>query len=258
VNYREVDHIKIPLSYKNQDELAQRISPYTMYLNSEEVLTLPTAMDITWEVEWTAGLRRVYDSMKKDMIAYWDKHVVVADNVLTQALRLHQLTGGYFADKDGGHFITTPKIDATLDILDEIGNHPTVVFTVFDSDVQALKPVLEKAGYKVKLLVGGTYQHEEFQAGDGDVILVNLSTGNAGIELTRARYVIYYSVGTSRTNYSQSRYRVRRPSSNIELPVTYYHLQLPYSVDTSLIKALRSKGDVAQALLDSLTNRIKG
>lgn len=256
VKYRSVDNIKIPIGYINQEELAAVVSPFTIFLHSEDVLTLPPQLDITWNAEWTPELRRVYKDMEKDMIAEYRNKTLVADNTLAQALRLHQLTGGYFATDDGGHFVATPKIDAVRDILDEIGGEPTVIFTNFASDVDALKPVLEKDGYKVKLLVGGTYEHEEFQRGDGDVILVNLSAGNAGIELTRARYVIYYSVGTSRTNYSQSRYRVRRPDSVVELPVTYYHVQLPGSVDVDLFKAMQGKGDVANYLLQGLENRV--
>lgn len=257
VVYRQMDNIKIPIRYKNLDQLRRKIDPFTMYLNSEDVLTLPPEMDITREVAWTPELKRIYRDLEVEMIAENERGTVVADNVLTQALRLHQLTGGYFAADTGGHFVATPKIDAVLDILDEIGRHPTVIFTSFATDVQALKPALEKQGYKVKLLVGGTYEHEEFQRGEGDVILVNLSAGNAGIELTRARYAVYYSVGTSRTNYSQSRYRVRRPGSDTSKPITYYHLVLPNSVDDQLRSAMLGKGTVSDYLLEGLRNRIQ-
>lgn len=257
VVYRQIDNIKIPIRYKNQEQLRGILSPFTMYLNSEEVLTLPPEMDIIREVAWTPELKRVYRDMERDMLAVTKQGTMIADNTLTQGLRLHQLTGGYASTDQGGQFIATPKIDAVLDILDEIGGLPTVVFTVFGTDVEALKPALEQAGHKVKLLIGGTYEHEEFQRGDGDVILVNLSAGNAGIELTRARYGIYYSVGNSRTDYRQSRYRIRRPDSDVKLPVTYYHLQLPNSVDVDLHKAMNSKGKVANYLIEGLENRVR-
>lgn len=257
VVYRSMDNIKIPIRYKNQDQLRGILSPFTMYLNSEEVLTLPPEMDIIREVAWTPELKRVYRDMERDMLAVTKQGTMIADNALTQALRLHQLTGGYASTDTGGHFVATPKIDAVVDILDEIGGLPTVIFTVFGTDVQALKPVLEAEGHKVKVLIGGRYEHEEFQAGDGDVIIVNLSAGNAGIELTRARFGIYYSIGNSRTDYNQSRYRIRRPGSDLLLPVTYYHLQLPNSVDVDLHKAMIGKGNVSNYLLEGLENRVK-
>jgi len=257
VVYRQIDNIKIPIRYKNQDQLRRKIDPFTMYLNSEDVLDLPPEIDINRYVEWTPELKRIYRDLEVEMIAQSNGGTVVADNVLTQGLRLHQLTGGYFAADTGGHFVATPKIDAVVDILDEIGGQPTVIFTAFTTDVEALKPALEKEWYKVKLLIGGTYEHEEFQRGDGDVILVNLSAGNAGIELTRARYAIYYSVGNSRTDYRQSRYRVRRPGSNVLHPITYFHLVLPGSVDEDLHKAMSSKGKLADYLLEGLQNRVQ-
>ena len=258
VVYRQIDNIKIPISYKNQGQLRGIIDPFTLYLKSEDVLTLPPELDIDWEVAWTPDLKRVYTDMKTEMLTEWNGQIMVADNVLTQALRLHQLTGGYFTASEGtGHFVTTPKIDATLDILDEIGGLPTVIFTVFETDVQALKPALERKGLSVKLLVGGTYEHEEFQAGDGDVIIVNLAAGNAGIELTRARYAIYYSIGTSKTNYEQSRWRIRRPSSDLNHPVTYYTLMLPGSIDYELRQAMKKKGRFSDNILEGLGNRVE-
>ncbi len=257
VVYRQQDNIKIPIRYKNQDELRSILSPFTMYLDSEEVLDLPPEQDIDWEVEWTPELKRIYRDMEVDMLSQFDGGVMVADNALVQGLRLHQLTGGYFAGETGGYYVATPKVDATLDILDEIGGQPTVIFTVFESDVQALKPALEAAGHSVKLLIGGTYQHEEFQSGDGDVIIVNLAAGNEGIELTRARYGIYYSIGNSRSVYRQSRYRIRRPTSAIGLPISYFHLILPKSVDEDMRKAMVGKGEVSDYLIAGLKNRVR-
>lgn len=257
VVYRNIGNIKIPIRYKNLDGLREIIDPFTMYLNTEEVLDLPPEVDIEREVAWTPELRRVYRELEKDMITEYKEGTLVADNALVHALRLHQLTGGYFSGEDTVEYVATPKIDATIDILDEIGGLPTVVFTNFRSDVDALKPALEAQGHVVKLLVGGMYQHEEFQNGEGNVILVNLSAGNAGIELTRARYAIYYSIGTSRTNYRQSRYRVRRPGSDVSLPITYYHLIMPNSIDGELRSAMLGKGKVSDHLLDGLRNRVQ-
>lgn len=186
------------------------------------------------------------------MIATYRGDHMIADNVLVQATRLHQLTGGYYNGQKVKEYIATPKIDAVVDLLDEIGKHPTVIFTAFETDVAALEETLRDKGYEVLKLVGGTYQHEEFQNGKGDVILVNLAAGNAGIELTRARYAIYYSIGTSRTNYTQSRWRVRRPSSSLQHPITYYHLVLPQSMDTLLRDAMKAKGRVSDALIAGL------
>lgn len=254
VEYRVKDNIKIPTRYKNLDVLQRKIAPFSIQLNSEEVLTLPPQQDIDRWVEWTPDLKRVYREVERDMLAQYEGNTLVADNVLTMGMRLHQLTGGWFVGDSGSNYIATPKIDATLDLLDEIGGEPTVIFTAFATDVAGLEEALTKAGYKVKKLVGGTYQHEEFQRGDGDVIIVNLSAGNAGIELTRARYAIYYSVGHSRTDYDQSRYRIRRPGSDVNKPVVYYHLMLPQSVDVAMHRAMQEKADVASKLLEGFNS----
>lgn len=253
VEYIERDNIKLPQRYINQEELRERIAPFTFYLNTEDVIDLPPEQEVYHQVEWTAELRKVYKQMKNDMLARWNGHTMVADNVLVQALRLQQLTGGYFTDDAGqGHFIASPKVDRTLDILDEIGGQPTAVFTTFDTDVQALRPRLESAGYRVKELTGRSQEHDSFQRGDGDVIIVNMAAGSASVELTRASHAIYFSCGNSRTNHTQSRWRIRRSGSDITKPITYHYLELPSSIDGILRRSLKAKGEQSNFILAGL------
>ena len=53
----------------------------------------------------------------------------------------------------------------------------------------------------------------EWQEGKTDVIAVQIQAGGVGIDLTRASYCVYYSVGFSLGDYEQSLARVHRPGA---------------------------------------------
>jgi len=262
--YYVQDDLKIPYGYKNLERLNRIINPFTVHVDSEEVLSLPPEIDLVRYVDMKGELKRLYETFEKDMIAYLGKDVLIADNRLVLSLRLHQLTGGFYQPydktepiKEIPHISALAKVHALLEILDEIGGKPTVVFTRFKTDVQRIQQELAAKKIETKLLVGGLHQHVEWQAGAGQVLIANISAGAAGINLSRARYCVYYSTGHSNVEYNQSRYRVRRPTSDASLPITYYHIVMRKSIDVEIRAALQSKGEVANCLLKSLEHRVK-
>lgn len=262
---RYVDYIRhnnIPLikGYKNQAELREIINPFTLYVDSEKVLTLPDVVDIERSIPMTPKIAKAYHDMEKDFVVRFGGDVLIADNVLEQAIRLHQITSGYYPNEDG---LATPivedkdnpKLQATIDILDEIGGKPTVIFTRFREDVAILKRNLEENGYGVRLLTGSVNQQMDWQHnGAGQILIANIAAGGEAVDLTRARYCIYYSIGHSRSSYIQSLARIRRKGADLAHPVTYYHLIMEKSIDVAIRRAMGKKGEFADYLKDGLVN----
>ncbi len=236
-------YVQIVTGYKNHEALAHKLAPYLIRVDSEEVLDLPPQMDIVKTLQFSKEHQKSYKAFEKDYITEIDGEVMTASNAGVLALRLHQLTGS----------ANSPKLQATLDILDEIGRKPTVIFTSFSDEVDLLEAALSKEGYKVLKLVGGTHQHLEFQAGEGDVLIANMEAGSEGVDLTRARYVVYYSTGYKRTSYVQSRYRCRRTNSEDKKnPITFYHLRVAGTIDETIAEVLDGKEEETNLLLTEL------
>ena len=230
--------------YRNQARLSAMLSDFTLLIDSEDVLDLPSYQDIERPVTMTAAIRKPYMGMYNDMIAQLKEGNLTAAHKLTQFLRLQQLSRGHHPMGLCAQPSAIPSIQEVISILDEIGNEPAVIFTQFTPDVELLKGEIEKTGKTVKKLVGGCHEHVEWQAGDGDIIIANMAAGSEAVELTRARYAIYYSKGFSRTQYEQSRYRVRRPTST--RPITYFHIIVEGALDRHIQEMLKDKGDIAQ------------
>jgi superfamily II DNA or RNA helicase len=236
-------YVKIPQKknpYKNHDKLAELLAPYLYRVDSEEVLDLPDQQDIIRHVVLEPSIRKAYNKFKKEYITELGDEVITASNAGVLAMRLHQLVGSY-----------SPKVAMTLEILEEIDHQPCVIFVRFKDEVAALEKAIHAAGYTTLKVTGEAHQHVEFQRGEGDVCIVNIDAGAEGIDLTRARYAIYYSVGYDRNKYIQSRYRVRRSNSEAE-KVTFFHLVARGTVDEAIYKTLAGKEDEAETLLTEL------
>jgi len=71
-----------------------------------------------------------------------------------------------------------------------------------------------------------------------------------GITLTAASYAIYYSHGYSFETYKQSRDRIHRTGQRH--PCTYYHLVANRTIDERVLKALGTKRDAHDEVMELL------
>lgn len=265
VVYYTHNNIKIPRGYKNLDRLRSIIEPFTMDILTEDVVELPEAIHIRRVIEPTPEIKQAYQQMQEDMIAHFGEDLMRTDNVLAQSMRLHQLTGGFYTpyvvgplglplpDQDVKPVPgSNPKLEALMDIVDELGNKPFVVFTRFSDEVRLITEAFKKQGLETRMLVGGCHEHVEWQAGDGQALIANISAGSAGVNLSRARYCIYYSMGHSRTDYMQSLYRIRRKGSDLRYPITYFYLLMGGTIDQDILNGMGQKAHIANQLREGL------
>ena len=88
----------------------------------------------------------------------------------------------------------------------------------------------------------------------GGVLAVQIQAGGLGLDLTAARYCVYYSLGFSLGDYLQSVARLHRPGQTSL--VDYIHLVAAESIDEIIVNALENKEDVINRILETrdLTN----
>ena len=259
VIYRLWEKIKIPVGYKNLDQLGKLIDPHIFYLRTEDARELPPVQHIDIKIPMSAEMKHAYRQMANDMISTFGKQLMVADCALACATRLHQLTSGTWTDTDlkelydleGG----SPKTEAALEIIENT-DEPIVIFTRFKSDVLNLEAALDKAKISHLKVVGGCSEADQWAHDDTRVLIANMSAGSTALNLHKARIGIYYSTGFSASDYEQSLWRIRRPESDLNQNIVYYHLMIDGSVDVEIRSAIESKGATAEKLLKELKNRL--
>jgi SNF2 family DNA or RNA helicase len=243
-----------------QDELASLLNRHSFRVTADEVLDLPEAIHERIPVILSPKARKFYDSLERDMVAAVGSGHVVVSNALTKLLRLQQATGGHSVVETGDGPATiyldgTPAKRLALEgwMEDIAVCEPLVVFCRFRSDINDVIAACKATGRSYSELSGERNTLAEWQSGETDVIVVQIQSGGVGIDLTRAAYCVYYSLGFSLGDYEQSLARLRRPGQ--QRCVRYYHLVAEDTVDEEVYKALSSRKDVVNHVLEMLSCR---
>lgn len=242
------------IGYQNEKEFARKLSMKMFEVSADEVLDLPEATHNDYFFDLDASERRAYKNIEKDLIHHLEDGTVTAANAMVKVLRLAQVCCGYVTDEDGySRKVTNNKAPAKEKALAELMSdmpkgEAIVVFCRFHTDLEAVQRACADSGRIYRELSGRDNQLADWQNGGGDVIGVQIQAGGAGVDLTRARYCIYYSVGYSLGDYEQSLARVHRPGQ--ERPVFYYHLIARNTIETKLYQALEQKKSVIDFVME--------
>ena len=245
------------LEWKNQKELTEKLDNNSWRVTSDEVLDLPSCIHQTLPVALRPKTRKVYAEFENEMAADVDEGVVTASNALTKLLRLQQLTSGYAAVDDEAPSLVSGTPEKILVLEETIADLPTsepiVVFCRFRHDLREVEAMCRRTGRSYSEVSGEKKTLEAWQQGDTEVIGVQVQSGGSGIDLTRAAYCFYYSIGFSLGDYEQSLARLLRPGQT--RMVRYYHLCCKGTVDEKVYKALTERKNVVDAVLDHLSTR---
>jgi SNF2 family DNA or RNA helicase len=178
-------------------------------------------------------------------------------------MRLQQITSGWLPDATGEVVaLDHGKADCLEDILTEAGGEPVVVFTRFVHDLDIVRAMARRMG----LLYGEiSHRRKDGLSNQGtmtdhlQVLGVQEQAGGAGIDLTRARIAVFYSLSWSRADFDQAVARVHRPPAT--RPVIVYQLVADDSIDEEIYRAVEArraiigyvwKGLAAHALTESV------
>lgn len=238
------------VNYQNEDELSRKFHSIA-YHAGEEVLDLPPLHDIVRTTTLKPAAAKLYRELDNDFIAYVDDQAVSVANALTELLRLAQVTSGFVRDDDkNDHEIDSAKAELFEDLLDGFAvEEKIVVFTRFKWDCKIIEAIATKQGRRYGEVSGTTNDltiDSDFPD-DVDVLAVQIQSGGAGIDLSKARYAIYYALGFSLGDYEQSRKRVHRPGQT--RATTYYHLIVENSVDEKVYGALSQRKSVVEYIM---------
>jgi SNF2 family DNA or RNA helicase len=239
------------VAYDNLDELNRKFYSVA-FACGKDVLDLPPEVHITYTCQLGAEARKVYRSLERDLVAEVQSGEVTAANALVKLLRLQQITGGHIRTDEGRDVqIDSAKKNLLRDVLEDIApDEPVVVFCRFHKDLEAVSRVADETGRRCLELSGRIDDLKRWQAGEAPVLAVQIDSGGVGIDLTRARYSIYYSLGFSLGSYEQSLARIHRPGQT--RPVEYIHLLAEGTVDGKVMAALTQRANVVNAVLEQI------
>lgn len=247
INRGQYDQI---IGYKNQEQMNRKLYSIAYRITKQEALDLPEEMTVERRVKLEPSAAKLYKSMAEELIALVEEGSISASNILVKLLRLSQITGGSVNDDNGMlREVSKAKENELAEIMDDFDvTEPLVVFCRFKHDLRVVKRVAESQGRSYCELSGDRNELESFQKGRADVIGVNIAAGGVGVDLTRAAYDIYYSVGYGLGEYDQAMSRIHRPGQT--RPVTHIRLIASGTVDERIYAALQNKADIVSEVLN--------
>ena len=170
--------------------------------------------------------------MKVLALAQMDGKIMTTATVLTQLMRLQQITCGHFTSDDGTiKEIDSNRLPELMNVLEEIEGK-VVIWAHWQRDVhRIIREISKKFGensfvdyYGLTPMSERQKNIEKFQDPNSPVkyFIGTTQTGGYGITLTAASNMIYYSNGYDLEKRQQSEARIDRIG-----PVSYTHLTLP-------------------------------
>ncbi len=249
--------VQIVVGYRNLDELADKLKEFSYRVLKDECLDLPKKTFMKREVLLTPEQTKAYLQMQKLAHAQMNGKMMSTATVLTQLMRLQQITCGHFTADDGTiQEMPNNRVGELLNLLDEIEGK-VVIWAQFQRDVHNIIKVISKEYGEDSFVdyYGLTPQEErqsnikKFQDPDSSVrfFIGTTQTGGYGITLTAASTMIYYSNGYDLEKRQQSEARIDRIGQ--EKPMTYIDIICENTVDTRIVKALRKKVDIATQIM---------
>ena len=248
--------IQIVDKFKNLSELSETVKTFSDRVLKEDCLDLPDKIYMKRNIKLSPDQFKLYKQMKDQAIAMLNGKVTSTMTVLTQLMRLHQITCGHFTADDGStQAIANNRIGELMDVLEEIEGK-AIIWAHYQYDiVNIIKNVVKKYGEgSIVDYYGLTPQEDrqpnikKFQSDPKCRFMVGTpSTGGYGITLTAANTVIYYSNGYDLEKRLQSEDRAHRIGQR--KPVTYVDLICDDTVDEKIVKALRKKINIASEVL---------
>jgi len=250
------------VGWRSEKDLSREMSEFALQIRTEDVLDLPDAQYIYHPVILDRATQSQYDSMERDFVV-WVKNDegITAANGMVKVHKLQEITGGFIRNPDTkevtrlGH----EKEEALRERLADLpADEPVVVFTVFEPDMTAAKraaiscwgnTAAKTTGREVFELSGKKDELAKWQnAKGGEVLVAQIDSGKEGVDMTRAKYAIYYSLNTVPGTYDQSQRRLLRPGQTRDT-VVYIHLVAQGTIDKKIYRALERKENVIETIL---------
>jgi len=248
--------IQVVSEFKNLGELSETVKNFSYRVLKEDCLDLPPKNFIKRHITLTPAQKKLYEQMKKAAMAVLNGKVTTTMTVLTQLMRLHQITCGHFTADDGSvQEVESNRLNELMSILEETEGK-AIIWANYQRDVAQIIEHIEKKYGKGSIVdyYGLTPQEDrqdnirKFQNNSNCRFLIGTpQTGGYGITLTQANTVIYYSNGYDLEKRLQSEDRAHRIGQ--KKTVTYVDLICEDTVDEKIVKALRDKINIASEVM---------
>lgn len=241
------------------DEAIQKLlADICISMKAEDYLDLPDCITNVIPVVLDGKAKQQYDRMEKDMLLEIEESEteITATTAAVLTGKLLQLCNGAIYDENRTvHNIHDCKIEAFMELIEQLGGKPALVFYSYQHDLARLHKALAKSGLRIREL--RTPQDQmDWNAGQIDILLAHPASAAYGLNLQDGgNHVVWFGLTWSLELYQQANGRLHRQGQKQK--VILHHLVVQDGADEDVMAALAGKADTQNKLLDALKARIE-
>jgi SNF2 family DNA or RNA helicase len=240
------------------EEIYEKIKPLCLRLAAEDYLELPELVNVNVMVDLPPAARRTYEDIYNHFITDLASGVVTAANAAVAGNKCLQIcNGALYSPAPDYTILHDAKLDALMDLLEELNGAPALIFYQYDHDLARIQQRLQGRGAwlggattaaRLQALVNG------FNAGAVPELLAHPASAGHGLNLQgTSNHVIWFGLPWSLELYDQALKRVWR-QGNPNTHVFIHHILANDTMDMKVLRVLHGKDKSQRALFAALTS----
>lgn len=247
-------------SYKPKAEsdtrIQQLIGDIAISMKAEDYLQLPDCIVDDIPVVLDDKAAKAYKEMERNLVLQVDEETIDAGTAAVLSNKLLQIcNGAIYNESHEAIQIHDCKIEAFLELIEQLNGQPALVFYNFQHDLSRIHKALQK----MKLRVRDLKTPEDETAWNNrevDILLAHPASAAYGLNLQDGgNHVIWFGLNWSLELYQQANKRLHRQGQKQK--VIIHHLIVQGGRDEDVVEALEDKGATQDRLLESLKARIE-
>ena len=252
------------IGVRNQDELTSIIDKSSFRAKKSEWTDLPDTLCTTRRYELSGDQYKQYETMRKELVLHVKEETITAPMVITQMMKLQQISSGFVIDEQGETnelvpIDNNPKLALIKEILQEL-NTKVIIFAFYKQSIKYLMQLMHNMDIEYATLRGNQSEEDQvenkaqFNKGNATIMIAQLTAGKYGHTLLGSESVPCHTTIFYENNYDldarvQAEARNHRHGQNY--PVTNVDI-VGTKLDEKIIQALQKKLSMAEAIVDSI------
>jgi len=238
------------------DAVLSKISDICISMKASDYLQLPDCIVHDIPVELDAKAKKAYTELEKKMVLSLPDGDIDVASAAALSNKLQQLANGALYDDDHQvHLVHDCKIEAFMELIEQLHGQHALVFYNFKHDKDRLMTALSKSKLRVREFTGAR-EEIDWNAGKIDVLLAHPASTAYGLNLQDGgHHIIWFGLNWSLELYQQANKRLHRQGQ--KEPVIIHQLICTGTRDEDLVEALGDKDASQEKVLESLKARIK-
>lgn len=234
-----------------EEAIYERISDITISMKALDYLQMPECIYVDHEVEMNKQERKLYDTLKTDLIIPNEDGDIDASNAGALTNKLLQMANGAVYDENNqAREIHRRKLEMLEDLIESANGQPVLVAYWFRHDRDRIMKHLAAAGYggaDVRDLKSSE-DIKDWNEGKIPVALIHPASAGHGLNIQSGGHIlIWFGLTWSLELYQQTNARLWRQGQ--KETVTIHHIVCKDTVDGDVLRALNSKDMTQEKLI---------